>query len=239
MQFLDLTLSTMAENLALDEALLEEADRQLAGEEILRTWQAPAPCIVLGRSSRVAAEVDQTAAEQLSVPIYRRISGGATVVTGPGCMFYSLILSMEQRPALRMLDQAHECVMQHLAEALRPLLPAVGNDGICDLVIDNRKVSGNSLRVGRNWLLYHGTLLLEMDLQLVAKLLKHPPREPEYRAGREHADFVANCHVNYAEVSRALRLVWQATQPVPTIPLSRVATLVDQKYSLDSWNLMR
>jgi len=44
-------------------------------------------------------------------------------------------------------------------------------------------------------------LLLDADLMLMDRYLKHPPREPAYRQGRSHLDFVMNmrqidCHVS-------------------------------------------
>jgi lipoate-protein ligase A len=64
--------------------------------------------------------------------------------------------------------------------------------GICDLTIDNRKCSGNSLRVARDHVLYHGTLLVDFDLPLLERCLRTPPRQPAYRAERAHGSFVAN-----------------------------------------------
>jgi len=41
-------------------------------------------------------------------------------------------------------------------------------------------------------LLHHGTILCEgVDLARIGRLLKEPPRQPSYRAGRSHADFLA------------------------------------------------
>ena len=57
MNLLDLTLETPEENLALDEALLDEADAASRPTEVLRIWESPQPIVVVGRSSRVAAEV--------------------------------------------------------------------------------------------------------------------------------------------------------------------------------------
>ncbi len=239
MQFLDLTLSTLAENVALDEALLEQADGDSSGLETLRVWQSTTPCVVLGRSSRVGDEVDQAAAADEGAPIIRRVSGGASVVAGPGCMFYALILSLVQRPHLRMLDQAHQFVMTGLQDALQPWLPEIALDGTCDLVLNNKKIGGNSVRVARNWMLYHGTLLLEMDLSLIDRLLKHPPREPEYRRGRSHLDFVDNCHLPYARVAGALQMAWNTSGNSPTIASELVEKLVQDKYSQPNWNLQR
>jgi lipoate-protein ligase A len=122
MQYLPLTLSDAARNLALDEALLEEAESSATPVETLRVWESPEPFVVLGRSSRVAAEVREDVCRQLGVPILRRISGGATVLAGPGCLMYALVLSYERRPALRMLSEAHRTVMETMVAALSPLI---------------------------------------------------------------------------------------------------------------------
>ena len=54
---LDMTLPTPAENLALDEALLETAEAEGDAAEYLRLWESPVPCVVIGRASRLAGEV--------------------------------------------------------------------------------------------------------------------------------------------------------------------------------------
>ena len=84
MTLLDLTLPTAAENLALDEALLDEAEASSAGCETLRLWEPKEPAVVIGRSSQAAIEVRLDACRELAVPVLRRASGGAAVVTGPG-----------------------------------------------------------------------------------------------------------------------------------------------------------
>ena len=58
MQFLDPTLSTLAETLALDEALLLEAEAGRGGE-VLRIWEWWQPAVVLGSGCRLAEDVDE------------------------------------------------------------------------------------------------------------------------------------------------------------------------------------
>jgi lipoate-protein ligase A len=184
MKFLDCTLATPAENLALDEALLDAAQ---LGEcpEVLRLWESAAPIVVVGRASQVAVEVDLDACRARHIPVLRRTSGGAAIVAGPGCLMYALVLSYERLPHLRMIDQAHSFVLETIASSLRTRVPMVSRCGISDLTIDGRlKFSGNSLRASRTHLLYHGTLLYEFPLPLVGQLLLTPPRQPEYRARR-------------------------------------------------------
>ncbi|HEV3417181.1 MAG TPA: lipoate--protein ligase family protein, partial [Pirellulales bacterium] len=113
MQLLDLTLDTPAENLALDEALLL-LEAEAAGEphEVLRLWEPLQFAVVVGSSSRVAAEVAPDACRVRGIEVLRRTSGGAAVVIGPGCLMYSLILSRKLRPEQRAIDGAHCFVLE-------------------------------------------------------------------------------------------------------------------------------
>src|SRR5262245_20231533 len=99
MNLLNLTLSTAAENLAADEALLELA---VTGDcqPLLRLWEPSQHFVVLGYGNRVSEEVDKAMCGELAIPILRRTSGGGTVLQGPGCLNYSLILPLNRWPEL-------------------------------------------------------------------------------------------------------------------------------------------
>lgn len=239
MLILDETRESEAENLALDELLLLEAESGIRTEETLRLWDAQRPLVVLGRSSKVEEETWKSIAQNANVPILRRCSGGATIFAAPGCMFYCVLLSLDKRPHLRMLDQAHQFVMQRILRAIQPLCATARLDGTCDVVVDGKKASGNSLRVQRKWLLYHGTLLLNMDLQLVGKFLKHPPREPDYRQGRGHDDFLCNLNIDRDALRKNLVATWEAKNSYGRIDEPALRKLVREKYACDDWNLQR
>jgi len=68
--------------------------------EVLRLWEMPSRCVVLGRASKWAEEANAIACERDSVPILRRVSGGASIVAGPGCLMYSVLLSYQIRPSV-------------------------------------------------------------------------------------------------------------------------------------------
>lgn len=236
MRHLDLTLPTAEENLALDEALLDEAEGSAEPDEVLRLWESPLPLVVVGRSSRLDEEVDLPAARRRGVPVLRRASGGAAVVAGPGCLMYAIVLSYQRRPELRMIDLAHRCVLETLLAGLRPLVDGLSRQGTSDLVWQGRKFSGNSLRCKRRALLYHGTLLYDFPLESLGELLRAPPREPAYRRGRAHGEFVTNLPLSSAALRAALRSAWQAEEPVDGWPRPAVARLVDEKYARAEWN---
>jgi len=237
MQLLDLTLDTPAENLALDEALLEERDLETARGELLRLWEPAQPMVVVGRASRLAEEVDLAACHARGIPVLRRTSGGAAIVAAPGCLMYAVILQYARRPALRMIQHAHQFVLGTLAEALARQVAGVRPRGISDLALaDDRKFSGNSLRCKREFLLYHGTLLYDFPLELLGVCLKMPPRQPDYRRGRGHGQFVANLPLDRGALRQAVLDAWRPQGQLAAWPCQATRELVASRYARAEWN---
>ena len=227
----------VAEQLALDEALLEEAHEGIRTGTIVRTWMAPEPTVVVGSSSRTTEELDLGACTAHGVRILRRPSGGLSVVLGPGCLMWSVVTHHPAGPPA--IDALHAAMLDPLCAALRAAGRAVVRRGASDLAVvrgaGEWKVSGNALRVRRHGVLYHGTLLDTFDLDLIGRVLRHPPREPDYRAGRPHAAFVANLDLGIARLTSAVRAAFGATRPTTDWPRDRVARLVRERYADSNW----
>lgn len=235
MKRLDVTLPTPAENLALDEALLDAAEAAGEPREVLRLWEPDAPMAVVGRSSRVDDEVHGGACRERGIPVLRRISGGAAVLGGPGCLMYALVLSYERRPTLRRVDQAHRFVLGTMAKALSRHVPGVCCQGVSDLAFAGRKFSGNSVRCKRDHLLYHGTVLYDYPLELIARCLPMPPHQPDYREGRDHGAFVCNLPLSAELIRRTLIEAWEADRPLPSWPREETARLAAGRYASLGW----
>lgn len=236
---LDLTLPTIEENLALDEALLDAAIADELPGEVLRFWESPVPAVIVGRASRVAEEVDEPACAAAGAPILRRTSGGAAVVLGPGCLMYALVLSRRARPELVAVDRAHRYVLRQMVEALRRLVPGVAYRGINDLTLGDRKCSGNSVRIKRQWVLYHGTLLYAAPLEQIDRLLRMPARRPEYRRDRPHREFLTNLPVEACEIREVLATHWQARHGLDVWPKARTRRLLIERYGDPAWHRER
>ena len=252
---LDQTFPAAVMNIAADEALLDWCEASGRKTAVVRIWEPARPLVVLGRASQAAQEVNLAACGARGVPILRRSSGGATIVAGPGCLMYAIVLSLETNPELRLVDQAHAWVLSRLVTALSHHLPTIARSGTSDLsflvspgsepgldprLTRRRKFSGNSLRLKRTHLLYHGTLLYRYDLDLMTQLLRHPPREPDYRQGREHTHFVANLPLRRQPLRDAVENAFAVTERLATWPeTSRIDALVAERYADDAWTYCR
>ncbi|HUJ11843.1 MAG TPA: lipoate--protein ligase family protein [Verrucomicrobiae bacterium] len=237
MKWFDRTFDTPQENLACDEALLDWCEEDFDGE-ILRFWMPRQHFVVLGYSNKAQTEVNLDSCRALGVPVFRRCSGGGTVLQGPGCLNYSLILRIRAGSPLDDITQANALVMNRQRTALNPLLG--GNvliQGYTDLTLGGLKFSGNSQRRKRRCLLFHGSFLFGLDLDLLQRVLPMPSKQPGYRAHRSHAEFLINVSLPPAEIQNALRKAWSADEPLLKSPNDKIAQLARDKYATDEWNL--
>lgn len=231
MRHLQLTLESPAANLALDEALLLAAEAGELEGGVLRIWESPEYAVVLGRSSKASVEVRREACRRDGVPVLRRVSGGASVLVGPGCLMYAVVLEadfrLESAGIAAPVDQAHRAVLGRLESALRPYVAGVLRAGTSDLALagaegePSRKFSGNSLRIKRSHLLYHGTILYNFDVTAIDRWLARPARQPDYRANRSHGQFVANLPLARPQLVAALLGAWRADAPLVDWPRRR------------------
>jgi lipoate---protein ligase len=234
--YLDRSCPTPEANLALDEALLEWCSLE-PGREGLRCWESTTPFVVLGRANAARTEVDLEACTRLGLPVLRRCSGGGTVVQGPGCLNYPLVLRLDRQPELAGITTTNRWVLgQHQAALAALLGEPVRVEGITDLTRRGRKFSGNAQKRGRTHLLFHGTFLLQFDLDLMQRVLRPPSRAPAYRMDRPHAGFVDNLRVTAEAVRQCLRGCWQATREFDDDLEPLLSRLLRERYLLPQWH---
>ena len=238
-EWCDITLPTPAENLALDEVLLHLVDGS-PSRAILRTWEPTSHFVVVGRSNQIENEVDASQCAVEATPIFRRSSGGGAVVVGPGCLAFALALPLTDPLRAIGVSGVTRLVMETVASGLQSVIPNVAVCGTSDLVVDGRKFSGNSQRWLKRAFLHHGTILYAFDLPRIGRLLRRPTRQPEYRSGRAHAEFVTNIAVPRDAVLNSLVAAWNG-QPadVQLDVLDRTRLLAQSRYQRDEWNMER
>jgi lipoate-protein ligase A len=234
---LDLTLPTVAANLALDEALLIEAE-ETGRARILRLWELPEPAVVMGASCRLREDVQVDACRAESVPIARRSSGGGTVVIGPGALNATVILDSVDAPGLNAVDIAQQYVLEQVADSIRGIGPPVEVLGLGDLVVAGRKVAGSAQRRLRSCFLVHVSILYDFRLELIARYTHVPKKQPRYRQGRSHEDFVTNLELSRERLILAVRSAWiepGTTAEAVTWPQALTERLLTEKFNDREW----
>jgi lipoate-protein ligase A len=234
-KLLDFSASSPALNLALDETLLLAAERGESGA-ILRFWESPIVFAVLGYSRHAQKDLDLSECRKDGVPVLRRHTGGGTVLQGPGCLNYALILPIVNDGPLSTIGGTIAYVLRRHANAFSDLLgKAVEVSGGSDLSVGRVKFSGNAQRRLRHFLLFHGTVLLEFDLALMERYLALPDQQPEYRAGRSHREFLRNLPLTPGAVRGALARAWSATEMAGAPDLEAAGALASSCYGNPSW----
>lgn len=223
--------------LACEEALLDWHEENAPGFDTLFCWESPVPFVVVGYSNRLESEVQLEACRREGIPVLRRISGGGTVVQGPGCLNYALVCRMDPEGEFRDVVSTNGSIMKRHAELMSRLAGRkVRVEGHSDLAIDGRKFSGNAQRRRRHHLLFHGSILHDFDLTLLPRYLKHPTQEPGYRDARPHEDFVMNLPLPAETLVRGLQSHWAVDGLFEACLAERAEQLAAIKYSTREWN---
>lgn len=171
------------------------------GRPEFRTWICESQTVVLGRSAEAASAVDAAFCLIQNIEIVRRASGGGTVMIGPGTLQWAFALPHTLSPELSGIPGAKRFCNEILVAALKDTRAGTGGEHHAqsltihasgDLLLGDRKVGGIALKRKRYAGLVHGTILINADLELIDTVLRHPPREPDYRKGRSHDAFLAN-----------------------------------------------
>ena len=185
MKLLDLPSAPPADNLAIDEVLLDQCEAGTGGETLV-FWEPREPFVVVGYANKVATEVNAPACEKKGIPIFRRCSGGGTVVQMPGGLNYSLILRITETGPTRNITAANQFIMEKNRAAIARLVPAaeVSVRGHTDLCLGDVKFAGNSQRRRKHFLLFHGTLLLNCGLRSACREAQPGGARVQYDFGR-------------------------------------------------------
>ncbi len=203
-------------NLAREEAVARHvAADPAAPAPLLRLWRN-APAVVIGRFQLGAAEVDHAAAAALGAPVLRRFTGGGTVWHDPGNLNVSVVLRPEDAlfvadPELRRLPGLYRLVLAPLAIAAHALGVAAARATERDLVVDRpdgttAKLTGVAAWLGGRALLIHGTLLVDADLDALARACAGPgaPGDPRWERTKSRRAVTTSVARELAAAGRTL-----------------------------------
>lgn len=157
-------------NMAVDEAVLESV---ASGKELptLRLYGWTPASITIGYFQSLHEEVDAKVCEENGVPIIRRITGGGAVYHDKE-ITYSLIIPESHGLVVKDILASYKQISQGVIEGLKEFGLNTQFVPLNDLIINERKISGNAQTRKQKMILQHGTVLLDVDVRKMFSLLK-------------------------------------------------------------------
>jgi lipoate-protein ligase A len=230
-------------HMALDEVLL---GRVIAGARppTLRFWRWNEPALVLGSHQSVANEIDLEEAERLGFTLTRRISGGGTMLCGPGrTLTWSLYTDAEAVQGMSFVD-SFRFLDAFAVDALRSLGVDASYRPINDIVSPRGKIAGAAQARRRHCVLHHTTLAYAMDPDLVPRLIRIGRDRVSDRGIRSAEKVVSPLNwftaATLEEVEQRMAESFETqheTQPDGVSPeeLDEALALVESRYSTPEW----
>ncbi|MBW3583224.1 MAG: lipoate--protein ligase family protein [Euryarchaeota archaeon] len=173
--------ATGRENMERDEWLLAR------GEPVVRLYGWDPACVSLGRT-QTEADIDLDAAERHGIDVVRRKTGGGALLHNEVELTYAVILPLDHPGLSRNILESYRTMSGPILDAFRALgVDAVfgegkgGRDTLCylreegvSIFVDGRKISGGAQRRTQQAVLQHGTMVLRLDAERTAEVLKAP-----------------------------------------------------------------
>ena len=154
-------------NLQLEEQIFKEYDSE---EEFFMLWRND-NAVIVGQNQVIENEIDLVYAREHNVKIVRRITGGGAVYHDLGNVNYTYIGK----------NVSAFGNFLAFAQPVIDFLHTLGVDaqylGKNDIGIGNRKISGNAQAVQGEYILHHGTLLFDVNVSVLEKVLTPDPEK--------------------------------------------------------------
>lgn len=268
-RFLDTGQGPPAWNMAVDEAMLSAHARGLVPPTV-RFYGWDPPTLSIGYFQRAEEDVDIQRLRRRGLGFVRRPTGGRAVLHHRE-LTYSVVVS-ETHPLMpRTVVESYRVISNGLAEGFRrlgltahmvprngrrPTEPSFGSAACFEspswyeLVVEGRKIAGSAQLRQNGAILQHGSILQELDVELLLDVLRFPSEEARdamrkalwekavpihrLRAPVTREEMVAAFKAGFEE-ALGIRLV----EGKLTEEEKRLAAELARRYSDDAWNFRR
>lgn len=263
-RLIDSGFQSGAMNMALDEVLLH-AVANGTSPPVLRFYRWAPATVTLGYAQSVSKDVDLDVCREAGLDVVRRSTGGRAVLHDQE-VTYAVIAPTDHGVFGNSVLDCYRVISEVLLKALRQLgLPAQlvpgkprgghrnATKAVCfsapsqyELVIDGRKVAGSAQKRHGRGFLQHGSIPVEMDLDLLGRVLK-AEANPETAGSLETVGWLNHwCQepLSVAAVAaafrdsfaRELQIEWVASAPTAA-ESAQASELVSTKFGNPAWNM--
>jgi len=226
-------------NLALEEYVLRNFDYN--HDYLL--FYINEPSIIIGRNQNTLEEINHEYVEENGIHVVRRISGGGAVYHDLGNLNFSFLTNYDRSN----LNNFHK-----FTEPVIKVLNDIGVEaelkGRNDILVNDRKISGNAQFSSVKRMVSHGTLLFDTDMNEVMSALDVKMSKIESKGHKSARSRVANISefldkpMDVREFrSQLLEGLYEDREEFETYHLSdeewqQVHRLKDEKYATWDWN---
>lgn len=137
------------------------------GTEGFFLWSS-APTVIFGRNQDMYSEVNLDYCRRNSIEVYRRKSGGGCVYSDRGNLMLSCVTGDTN------VQSAFQRYLDSLVDVLRSLGLQAVSSRHNDVLVGERKVSGNACFLCGGCSIIHGTLIVDMDFEKLQNAITPP-----------------------------------------------------------------
>jgi lipoate-protein ligase A len=173
-RLLEYSSKNPAINLALEEAILRYL-LKYDGPNTICLWQNP-PSVIVGYFQNPKDVVDLAACRKLGINVVRRISGGGAVYHDYGNINYSIFVKKNSlkdplRAIVEDVEKSYNVFCRGIIEGLKALgIEARNLKG--SITVKGRKISGSAQHRLYNAILHHGTIMANVNMETLGKVLR-------------------------------------------------------------------
>ena len=171
-------------SLAFYLAMEEFVSSHFEGEAFF-VWRV-APTVIFGRNQILENEVNVSYCREHDVQVVRRKSGGGCVYSDLGNIMVSYISKRGD------VSEVFERYMSAMAYCLRSLGIDAVKSGRNDILVGDRKISGNAFHQTPDRSVVHGTLLYDTDMDALETAIRPPVEKLERHGVRSVRQRVRN-----------------------------------------------
>ncbi len=240
-------------NLAIEEALLNSDFTK--EHAVFMLWQN-APSVIIGKHQNAFEEVDLPFLQENSIDLVRRASGGGAVYHDLGNLNYTFILPN----SLGKIEFA--TVLNPMVEALQTLGINAKLSGRNDILAldtqgNEKKISGAAQNKAKHATLIHGTLMIDVNLDILGHVLAGNPDKYTSKGIASVRSRVANIkdllspeliHNSCLELVKNTLIQYfiNSTTEEKALPLkvqnyiyTKAQSIANERYNNEAWNFKK
>ncbi|MEA3320658.1 MAG: biotin/lipoate A/B protein ligase family protein [Bacillota bacterium] len=272
-RFIDSQNQSPAFNMALDEALLDWHSKGIIPPTI-RFYGWNPPTLSVGYFQKVEKEINMERVKELGLGFVRRPTGGRGVLHDKE-LTYSVIVSEEHPEMPQTVTEAYRVISEGILEGFKALgldayfaIPRTEEEkqglknprsSVCfdapswyELVVEGRKVAGSAQTRQKGVILQHGSILLDIDEDMLFSLFNYPSERVKERMQKNFKNKAVAINAlreNPVTMEEAKKAFYEGfekglnitleTYELTEAELAEVHAIMEKKYSTDEWNYKR